>query len=52
MLLSQCTITEFRKVVRGSGYKKKLLIEEFKRGMNKVIKRKLMEVERPPRSIE
>ena len=52
MLLSQCTITEFMKVVRGSGYKEKLLIKEFKRRMNKVIKRKLMEAERSSRSIE
>jgi len=28
------------------------LVEEFKREMNKVIRRKLMEAERPPRSIE
>jgi len=28
------------------------LIEEFKREMNRMIRRKLMEVERPPASIE
>jgi len=28
------------------------LIEEFKRGMNGVIRRKLMEAERPPTSIK
>jgi len=28
------------------------LIEEFKRGMNEIIQKKLMEVERPPTSIE
>jgi len=27
-------------------------VEEFKRGMNRVIRRKLMEVERPPRNID
>ena len=45
-------IQEFRKVARGSKYKGRLLIEEFKREMNEVIRRKLMEAERPPTSIE
>jgi len=45
-------IQEFRKVARGSKYKGRLLIEEFKRGMNEMIRRKLMEAERPPTSIE
>ena len=45
-------VQEFRRVVRGSRYEGKLLVEEFKRGMNGVIRRKLMEVERPPTSIE
>jgi len=27
-------------------------VEEFKKGMNGVIRRKLIEIERPPRSIE
>ena len=27
-------------------------MEEFKRGMNRMIKRKLIEIERPPTSIE
>ena len=45
-------IQEFRKVARGSKYKERLLIEEFKRGMNEMIRRKLMEAERPPTSIE
>ena len=43
---------EFRKAVRGSGYEGRALIEEFKRGMNRMIWRKLMEAERPPSSIE
>jgi len=38
--------------VRRSRYKRSLLIEEFKRGMNGMIRRKLMEAERPPTSIE
>ena len=45
-------VQEFRRVVRGSRYEGKLLVEEFKRGMNGVIRRKLMEVKRPPTSIE
>ena len=45
-------VQEFRRVVRGSRYKERLLIEEFKRGMNEIIRRKLMEAEKPPRSIE
>ena len=46
------SIQEFRKVVRRSKYKEWPLIEKFKKGMNKVIRRKLMEVERLPRSID
>jgi len=30
-------IQEFRRVVRGSRYKRRLLVEEFKRGMNGTI---------------
>jgi len=37
---------------KGSGYEGRLLIEEFKRGINGGIRRKLMEVENPPASIE
>ena len=43
---------EFRRAARGSGYKGRLLIKEFKRGMNRIIRRKLMETEQPLRSIE
>ena len=32
-------VQEFRKVVRGSGYERQPLIEEFKREMNEVIKK-------------
>jgi len=42
----------FRRAARGSGYEERPLVEEFKREMNKVIRRKLMEAERPPTSIE
>ena len=36
---------EFKRAARGSGYKGRLLVEEFKREMNGVIRRKLMEAE-------
>ena len=45
-------IQEFQRVVRESGYEGRLLVEEFKRGMSGVIKRKLMKAERPLMSIE
>jgi len=38
-------VQEFRKTARDSGYKKKLLVEKFKREMNEVIRRKLMKAE-------
>jgi len=43
---------EFKRAARGSGYERRPLIEEFKRGMNGMIRRKLMEVENQPGSIE
>ena len=42
----------FKRTARGSGYEGQPLIEEFKRGINRRIRRKLMEVEDPPASIE
>ena len=45
-------VQEFKRAVRGSGYEGRLLMEEFKRGMNRGIQRKLMESENPPTSIE
>ena len=45
-------VQEFKRAARGSGYKGRPLIEEFKRGINGGIKRKLMEAENPPTSIE
>jgi len=35
-------VQEFRRAARGSRYKRRLLIEKFKRGMNGMIRRKLM----------
>jgi len=43
---------EFKRMARGSGYKRRPLIEEFKRGINGRIRRKLMEAKNPPASIE
>ena len=45
-------VQEFKRAARGSGYKGRLLVEEFKRGMNGRIWRKLMELENPLTSIE
>ena len=45
-------VQEFKRAARGSGYEGRPLVEEFKRGMNGGIRRKLMEVENPPTSIE
>ena len=40
-------VQEFKKVARGSGYKERPLIREFKRELNRAIKRKLVETEEP-----
>ena len=45
-------VQEFKRAARGSGYEGRLLMEEFKRGMNGGIRRKLMEAENLPASIE
>jgi len=44
-------VQEFKKVARGSSYIGRLLIEEFKRGLNGAIRRKLAEVEELPTTI-
>ena len=38
-------VQEFRRAARRSRYKRRLLVEEFKRRINEVIRRKLMETE-------
>jgi len=38
-------VQEFKKVARDNRYKGRFLVEEFKRGMNREIRRKLMEAE-------
>ena len=40
-------VQEFKKVARGSGYEGRPLIEEFKRGLNGAIRRKLAKAEEP-----
>ena len=45
-------VQEFRRAARGSRYEGRPLVEEFKKEINGVIRRKLMEAERPPTSIE
>ena len=45
-------VQEFKRAARESGYEGRLLVEEFKRGMNGGIRKKLMEAENPPASID
>ena len=45
-------VQEFKRAARESGYKGRPLVEEFKRGMNRTIRRKLMEAEDQPGFIE
>ena len=44
-------VQEFKKVTRGSSYEGRPLIEEFKRGLNRAIRRRLAETEKPPTTI-
>lgn len=46
------SIQNFKRVVRGSGYEGQPLIEKFKREINRAIRRKLIEAENQPGSIE
>jgi len=45
-------VQEFKKVTRRSGYERRPLIEEFKRGLNRAIRRKVARAEEPPTTIE
>ena len=45
-------VQEFKQAARGSRYEGRPLVEEFKREINGGIRRKLMEAETPPASIE
>ena len=44
-------VQEFKKVTRGNSYEGRSLIEEFKRELNRNIRRKLAEAEEPPTTI-
>ena len=39
-------VQEFQRAARGSRYKERALVEEFKRRMNEVVRRKLIKIER------
>ena len=45
-------VQEFKRAVRESRYERRLLVEKFKREINREIRRKLIEAENPPVSIE
>ena len=45
-------VQEFRRAARGSRYKEKMFLEEFKRKMNGMIRRKLIEVKYLSKSIK
>ena len=45
-------VQDFKRVARNNRYEGQPLIEEFKRGINGAIRRKLMETENQPGSIE
>jgi len=45
-------VQEFQRVARESEYEERALVEEFKRKMNRMVRRKLMKTERPSTSIE
>ena len=45
-------VQEFKKAARGSRYEGRPLVEEFKRGMNGAIRRKLIEAKNQPGSIK
>ena len=42
-------VQDFRRIVRESGYERRLLVEEFKWRINGVIQQKIIESEYPPR---
>jgi len=41
-------VQEFKKIARGSKYKRQLFTEEFKRGLNETIRRKSVKAKSPP----
>ena len=45
-------VQEFKKIAKGSGYERQSFIEEFKKGLNRGIRKKLVEAESSPSLIE
>ena len=45
-------VQEIRKVARDNKYKEKALVEKFKQEINRVIRKNLIEAERPSQSID
>jgi len=45
-------VQEFRRATKESEYEGRLLVEEFKKGMSRVIRKKLIEAKKPPISIK
>ena len=45
-------VQKFKRATRESSYEGRVLIEEFKKRINNIIRRKLMDAERPSKSIE
>ena len=45
-------VQEFKRAVRESRYERRLLVEKFKREINREIRRKLIKAKNPPVSIE
>ena len=45
-------VQEFKRIAKRSRYEGRLLMEKFKRGINGTIRKKLMEAENQPSSIE
>ena len=45
-------VQKFKRTARESGFERRVLVEEFKQRMIRVIRRKLMEAKQPSRSIE
>ena len=42
--MEEC-VQEFQRAARSSSYEERPLVEEFKKGMNRIIRRRLMEAE-------
>ena len=45
-------VQKFKRTAKESRYEERSLVKKFKRGINEIIRRKLMEAEKPPLSIE